>query len=527
MVTTNKSTITETLLQIDLASPRKQVSANLYGMNSPLFSDDPLFPDKATWLKAWDAGVRIVRLNGGNNATKYNWKKKLSSHPDWYNNVYPNNWDQAAVLLEKNLPGTSGMWAFQLLGKVAATAEFNFNGNDFNGSRWWEGVCQNLAGNGIPNLAGGSKASREGDPNLYLTNWTAADTVGILDHWFGKEGLGLNNQLHQYWNMDNEPDIWNLKHNDVITGELAAEEFLQNYFEVAKKARARFPAIKLCGPAAANEWQWYTWNDKPVVYEGQSYAWLEYFIKRIAEEQKACNVRLLDLLDLHFYPNTTRIEEIVQLHRVFFDQTFTYPEASGIKILPGQSNGTENKEFIFERCRQWLEKYLGPHHGVGLGLSETEIKVYKPDVVAVWYASMLGEFMKQGVELFTPWSWQPGMWETLHLFSRFSQKNFVPCHSSDDILVSGYPTTDDEGVNLTIILVNRSLHSLKNVTIAFNAFDLYGKQARLLTLPPLPEKETFMSHTSNALVSTPVQLSGDGVTLQLAPMSISALLIST
>ena len=237
-------------------------------------------------------------------------------------------------------------------------------------------------------------------------------------------------------------------------------------------------------------------------------------------------MRLLDLLDVHFYPNTTRIEETVQLHRVFFDQTFEFPEARGLKILSDQGNDPGSREYIFERCNQWLKKYMGPHHGVGLGISETEIKVDDPDVVAVWYASMLGEFMKHGVELFTPWTWKPGMWETLHLFSRFNQNNFVPCSSSEEIFVSGYPTTDEEGVNLTIILVNRSSHASRKTTIVVNAFDLYGKQARLLTLPPLPGEETFISHTDNALVSTTVQPSRDRIMLHLAPMSVNALVIS-
>ena len=41
--------------------------------------------------------------------------------------------------------------------------------------------------------------------------------------------------------MDNEPEIWVGTHDDVMHQQIAAEEFMQLYFKVAKAARARFP----------------------------------------------------------------------------------------------------------------------------------------------------------------------------------------------------------------------------------------------------------------------------------------------
>lgn len=64
------------------------VSPYLFGRNGG-FSDEPQKPTSSTDIQLFkDAGLRFVRQNSGNNATKYNWRKKLSSHPDWYNNVY-------------------------------------------------------------------------------------------------------------------------------------------------------------------------------------------------------------------------------------------------------------------------------------------------------------------------------------------------------------------------------------------------------------------------------------------------------
>ena len=137
-------------IRVDALAGRKAISPWLYGRNNSL-SDDRKKPLVATdWQFLRDAGVRMLRENGGNNATKYNWVLKLSSHPDWYNNVYAHDWDFEARSLQANLPGAQGMWAFQLIGKAASTTAYNFNDWAYNRSQWWEGVRNNWAGGGGP-----------------------------------------------------------------------------------------------------------------------------------------------------------------------------------------------------------------------------------------------------------------------------------------------------------------------------------------------------------------------------------------
>ena len=67
---------------------QKPISPYIFGKNNNL-SDNPASPLTANqWQRLRDLGITLFRENGGNNATKYNWRLKLSSHPDWYNNVY-------------------------------------------------------------------------------------------------------------------------------------------------------------------------------------------------------------------------------------------------------------------------------------------------------------------------------------------------------------------------------------------------------------------------------------------------------
>jgi hypothetical protein len=507
---------------VDLSKDTHLISPYLYGRNNSL-SGNPGSGFTPEWTRLKDAGVRFFRESGGNNSTKYNWRRKISSHPDWYNNVYANDWSYAAQSLQQNIPDAQGMWAFQLLGKAAMTNAANFNDWGYNNSKWWEGVNQNLAGGGEPKTSGGSKALKEGNINLYLENWTADSTTAILDHWFNN--LSLNKSKLQYWSMDNEAEIWNGTHDDVMPTQITAEQFMQRYFEVAKKARQQYPEIKLAGPVTANEWQWYNWPNT-ISSGGKTYPWLEYFIKRVAEEQTASGVRLLDVLDIHFYPGSTNAADVVQYHRVYFDKTYVYPEANGVKNITGSWDNSQTKEYIFERCKAWLDQYMGTGHGVTFGVTETGIANINTNTTAVWYASTLGEFMKHPeMEIFSPWMWSTGMWEVLHLYSRYNKTSFVPATSDDEEFVSAYPTVNGAGDSLSVVLVNRSVSQTKSVNLKINGFDLDEQPFNTLKLSNLSATETFESHTKNALQKSTVTKSGNSISLSLSPLSITTVLL--
>jgi hypothetical protein len=514
-------------VSINAMAPRKAISPFIFGKNNSL-SDNPDGPlSQSQWQRLRDLGIQMFRENGGNNSTKYNWRLKLSSHPNWYNNVYPHDWNYAAQSLQTNIPTAQGMWAFQLIGKAAKTGSNNFPDWSYNQSQWWNGVNQNLAGDGTVNPAGGSDALVEGDTSLYLENWNADSTTGILDHWFGNGGVGLNPDKIRYWNMDNEPEIWSGTHDDVYPTQPEAETFMQSYIAVAKKARAKYPDIKLMGPVPCDEWQWYNWNGYKVNYNGKDYVWLEYFILRIAEEQQESGIKLLDVLDIHFYPKETLPADIVQLHRVFFDQTYNYPGANGVKRSgSGGWDGSITKEYIFKRCNDWLVKYLGANHGVTFSVTETSIANRdNPNVTASWYASTLGEFAKQGVEVFTPWDWATGMSEVVHLFTRYGQEYYINGTSSEERYVSAYPTLNFNCDSLTIFLVNRHLTESRVVNLDLSEYAIKDGNYTLFTISTLPQTETFVSHSVNALKQTSIEIVDNTISVTLAPLSVSALVL--
>jgi hypothetical protein len=510
-------------ITVNASQGKKAVSPYIYGANN-------WFDKPAQFYK--DAGLRMARTNGGNNATKYNWRKKLSSHPDWYNNVYTNDWDKMSKDASVNLPNVQVMWAFQLLGRVASNTSHNFNDWAYNQSQWWAGVNQNLAGGGTPNTTGTNtgKAAVEGDINLYTEAWPADSTVGILTHWFGAKGLGLNKDQFRYWNMDNEVDVWDGTHDDVMkNGLLPANEFMDNYIAVAKKARALYPEIKLCGPVATSEWQWFKWSGGGTTINGKYYCWLEYFIKRCADEEKASGIRVLDMVDLHNYSYAPTEADALQNHRMYYDKNYVYPGANGIKTINNGWDTSINKEYIFQRINDWLTKYYGANHGITCGVSEwhTATDQKNANTSAVVYASHLGTFANNGVELFTPWSWYPGMWETLHLFSRYGKNNSVSSTSSLENTVSAYTTVNTAADSMTVIIVNRDMSNSRNVTVNLSEFLVNNGTYKTLQLSALPLTETFKSHTQNALKANTVAVANNSFSLTVPKLSITAVILHT
>ena len=466
-------------------------------------------------------------MNGGNNASAYNWQAKLAVHPDWYNNVYAADWDTSAQNLNNNFPDIQGMFAFQLLGRVASNTNNNFNDWGYNQAQYWSGVSQNLAGGGTPDPNGGGKALVDGTPNLFSKVWPADSSVGILNHWFGADGLGLNKDQFVYWNMDNEVDIWNGTHDWAMPTLLSASAFMDRYIELAKKAKALYPGIKLCGPVTTSEWQWYKWSNESIYINGRYYPWIEYFIKRCADEEKASGVRVLDVLDIHNYPwYNSSDADALQGHRIYYDTNYDYPGSNGIKTSTGGWDNSLSKQYIFKRIDDWLSEHFGANHGITTGVSEWgTMSSSNPSLESVIYASHLGTFANNGVELFSPWNWSVGMWETLHLFSRYAKDYSVSSTSSLENTVSAYTTVNQSADAMTVMIVNKDMNTSRTVTVNLNGFAAENGNSETLQLSSLPATETFVSHANNALKKSSVSVASNSFTITVPALSTTAVLL--
>lgn len=511
-------------INVDANADNRPISPYIYGKNGAASDKESNPISEADKVRNRESGLRFSRQNNGNNATKYNWRKKLTSHPDWYNNIYHCDWDLSASELQADYPNIQGMYAFQLIGKAAKTDAHNFNDWEFNQSQWGEWCSFDACGGG--EIIDG-KLTKKGDPSLYLENWPADSTVGIYKHW--RDDLGLDMSQFRYWNMDNEFEMWPWTHSDLVeknTDEIF-EMMMQNYFATAKAIRAIDPSVKLTGPVAGNEWTWYCPADVQPTYKGKKYCWLEYFIMRCAEEEKATGINMLDVIDIHFYPSDKTVADVLQTHRVLWDTEFVYPLANGVKTVNGSWDESQNKEYIFVRCDEWVAKYFGPDRKMTYGISEYNGEdCNNPTITALSYASFIGEGARNGLEYFTPWTWKTGMWETLHLFGRYAKEINIGAKSSNEAMISAYSSMNSTKDSVTVILVNRFENEAQNVNLTLNNISIEDGEYETLTLANLPSTETFVSHADNALVSGKTALKSNALSVKVPPLSITAILMA-
>jgi len=544
-------------VSVDGSSGVMPVSPYLYGRNIYCNGNSGDINDVATTLTEKEetnletyrqAGIRYLRMNNGNNATKHNWRKNLTSHPDYYNNVYEHNWDISAKKVLDNLPGVDAMYAFQLTGYVASSTDYNFADWDYKQAHG-KNAPQSL------NLAGGGEVDdsgnlvKAGNSALYLEKWPADSTAKILTHW--KDELKYDMDRLKYWSMDNEMELWAGTHDDLPldfpdNSTVAPERMVNNYVAVAKAAKGLYPDVKLTGPVVANEWSWcnirYDNNSEGkavtsyIKTSDKKYCWLEYFIKRLGEEQKTSNIQLLDVFDLHWYPTEKDYESWINWHRVFYDTSYVYPGGNGIRCANistdeycdwNTDKGIGYRTYIFKRVDDWMKKYLGKDYKYTFGFTETDF-VADMDAMtrAVVYASFMGTFMDHGVEIFTPWTWREGMYEVVHLFSRYGKEFRVNSPSSLDSLVSAYTTENGAGDSMTVILVNRAESSTQSVDLSIANFEVDNGNYTTLTLSGI-SGETFVSHENNALKSGTVSVQSKKASLTLPAKSITAVLLKS
>ena len=117
------------------------------------------------------------------------------------------------------------------------------------------------------------------------------------------------------------------------------------------------------------------------------------------------------------------------------------------------------------------------------------------------------------------------MWETLHLFSRYNQENFVQATSQNETVVSAYPTVNEAADSMTVVVINRSLTEKKTVLLTFAGYLLQNRAYTMYSLSGLPSTETFVSHTSNKLVKKDVIPSLNQITVELEPLSVNSIIL--
>jgi hypothetical protein len=228
---------------------------------------------------------------------------------------------------------------------------------------------------------------------------TPVDAVNFLKKIRAKYGIAI-----QYITLDNEPLIWSDTHDDLHPNPTSYDEYCEKFIKYAKAIKDYDKNIMIMGPESCNPYFYYKSDSKEDTNNG---IWLQYFLKRCSDYEKANNIRLLDILTVHRYP----------IFRNFNDLKVT---ASNQKILDS-TEGWWNTEYtdeidptaygdngIIPNLKKWINaNYPGTKIGITEYNLDYDSKVkYDPIVRAIWLADTLGVFAKNGVDFANHWNLQ-------------------------------------------------------------------------------------------------------------------------
>jgi Glycoside hydrolase family 44 len=105
-----------------------------------------------------------------------------------------------------------------------------------------------------------------------------------------------------YFVLDNEPDIWAESHEEAHPTKVTYAEMIERTIPYAKAIKKVMPSALVYGPANYG-WNGYTTLQDATDADGRDFQ--EFYLAEMAKAGAAAGKRLIDALDVHYYPDAT------------------------------------------------------------------------------------------------------------------------------------------------------------------------------------------------------------------------------
>lgn len=325
-----------------------------------------------------------------------------------------------------------------------------------------------------------------GDPSIASVKITPEDVGAWVTKLKAADEARGQRVIYQYI-LDNEPALWNSSHRDVHPDPTTYDELLEKTIAFGTAVRKADPNAIIAGPA---EWGWpgyfFSAKDakagfqlKPDRRAHDDQPMLAWYLKKLAEHEKKTGVRVLDVLDVHIYPQGENVQG---------------PDGQG-----GDGGGGTDRKTIDLRFRttrslwdrdykdeSWIQEavYLIPrmkdliaqnYPGRGFQIGEYNFGAEHHVSGAVALAEVLGRFALFGVSHAFYWTYpkkpKPAYW-AFRAFRNYDgqgghfQDRIVP--SSSPSGVSLYASRDESGKKWVLVALNFSQDRQFDATIALN-----------------------------------------------------------
>lgn len=454
------------LIAIDVERDTHPISPLIYGMN---FASPELIQELQIPINRW----------GGNATTRYNWQVDATNRgADWYFMNTPNENENPealpsgsasdAIIAANQAAGAETLLTIPIIGWTTKNREIacGFSVEKY-GEQAETAPDNEDCGNGV-----------RADGTL-ITDTAATDTSLAIGENFTRQWLDhlrrefgpANDGGVRFYNLDNEPTLWNETHRDIRPEPVGYDELLTRTEQYAGLIKDVDPNAQVLGPVL---WGWTAyfysgidvasgdeyWRNPPDRLEHDDLPLVAWYLRELQAYEEANGTRLLDYLDLHYYPQAEGIalqpagDEVNQALRLRSTRSLwdpAYVDESWI----------DEPVQLIPRMREWIKTY---YPETKIAISEYNWGAADDINGALTQADVLGIFGREGVDLATLWE-SPELDDPLAYAFRM-YRNYdgqggkfgdtaVWSVSENQELVSVYSALDSETGNLHIILINK------------------------------------------------------------------------
>lgn len=441
-------------ITIDLTAGGKPISPYIYGINQ--------YGNQNKYKQVKATAVR----QGGNRTPAYNWENNASNAgSDWNHssdgNLGNNETPGAAVTTFVNEASFHKipyrLTTLQLAGYVAADKNGSVTEAEAAPSARWNEVV----------LTKNAPFTLMPDPNdgvVYMDEY-----VNFIVQTFGDSSSpkGI-----QGYSLDNEPALWHNTHSRIHPERVTIAELTAKSVEMAKAVKAIDPGAEIFGPSlfgytaydhladddSSREWE---------QLKGENgYHWyLDCYLDQMRQASEKAGIRLLDVLDIHYYSESARVsaKDRVQSVRTLYEEGFRENSWIGQWCM-------ENVP-ILKTVQTSIDKYYP-----GTKLAITEYNFGGEDVSAtIATTEALGCYADAGVYLATLWGGNGYQFAGINLYTNYDKKGaafgdlLIPCMTDDVSLCSAYAALNsaDDSV-LTVSMTNKSEMDELNAVVHLN-----------------------------------------------------------
>lgn len=489
-------------ITINTSLDRTPISPYIYGSNGQ--SDDR------------DEHITARRI-GGNRLTGYNWENNASNAgSDWEQSSdnyltwlagIPSSQENRLGIVLTSFHDTSlamntySLVTLQMAGYVARDKNGSVAEAEAAPSSRWAQI--------INKKPGGLSTSPDVTDNVVYTD-------ELLFFLVGKYGSAATSTGIKAYSLDNEPALWAYTHPRIVRSPITVKSLIARSIDLASTVKRVDPSAEVFGPALYGFTAYRTLQDAPDWNEYQnSYPWfIHVYLDSMRHASEKEGVRLLDVLDVHWYPEPQGVyagdtspsvaEARMQAPRSLWDSSYTENSWIGQWFSPVA---------LLHNLHAAVDEY---YPGTKLAITEYNYGAANHISGGIAQADALGIFGKYGVYFASHWGALDGYVSSAYklfrnydgLHSTFAETS-VYARTDNNDKTSVYASVESSGV-LHIILLNKDANAPLATVLTLDGGVTYSTP------------EVWKFDASDSALTSEIftgSLTGSSLTTTLAPLT--------